>query len=120
MMFGFTANGQSIINDVIGSAGMHSMNAGGIQLSWTIGEPITETTSNPTWILTQGFHQSWQSQGTIGQSPYESSQLTVNVYPNPVRDGAGSRHSGKNPQSTSPVIAVKTAIQIRRLSGPFH
>ena len=86
MMLGFTANGQSIVNDVIASAGMHSMNAAGVQLSWTIGEPITETNSNSTWILTQGFHQSWQSQGTIGQSPYEPSQLTVKVYPNPVRE----------------------------------
>ena len=65
---------------------MHGMSANGVQLSWTIGEPITETFSNSTWILTQGFHQSWQSQGTIGQEPYEHSQLTVKVYPNPVRE----------------------------------
>jgi len=84
-MLGFSANGQSIINDVIGSAGMHGMSANGVQLSWTIGEPITETASNNTWILTQGFHQSWQSQSTNLQ-PNTSTPLIVQVYPNPVRE----------------------------------
>ena len=65
---------------------MHGMSANGVQLSWTIGEPITETASNNTWILTQGFHQSWKSQGTIGQQPYKNSPLIVKVYPNPVRE----------------------------------
>ena len=78
-------NAQSIINDVIGSAGMHGMSANGVQLSWTIGEPITETASNNTWILTQGFHQSWQSQSTSIQSD-ANTPLIVQVYPNPVRE----------------------------------
>ena len=71
---------------MLGSAGMHGMSADGVQLSWTIGEPITKTVSNNTWILTQGFHQSWQHQGTIGQQPHENDYLTVKVYPNPVRE----------------------------------
>ena len=65
---------------------MHCMSANGIQLSWTIGEPITETVSNNAWIITQGFHQSWQYQGPIGQSPYDHPSFTINVYPNPVRE----------------------------------
>lgn len=64
---------------------MHGMSANGVQLSWTIGEPITETASNNTWILTQGFHQSWQSQSTSIQSD-ASTPLIVQVYPNPVRE----------------------------------
>jgi len=65
---------------------MHGVSANGIQLSWTIGEPITETVSNNAWIITQGFHQSWQYQGPIGQAPYEHASFTINVYPNPVRE----------------------------------
>ena len=65
---------------------MHGVSANGIQLSWTIGEPITETVSNNAWIITQGFHQSWQYQGPIGQQPYDHPSFTINVYPNPVRE----------------------------------
>ena len=86
LLFSFPANSQSIINDVIASSGMHGMSANGIQLSWTIGEPITETVSNNAWIITQGFHQSWQYQGPIGQPPYDHPSFTINVYPNPVRE----------------------------------
>jgi len=85
LSIGLIANSQSIVNDVIGSAGMHSMSADGTQLSWTIGEPITETVSNNTWMITQGFHQSWQSNST-NVMPNDASPLIVKVYPNPVKE----------------------------------
>ena len=73
-------------NDVIGSAGMHSVSSTGTMLSWTIGEPIVETQGGATYILTQGFHQPWISGSStslpIPQSPF----FEINVYPNPVRD----------------------------------
>ena len=77
---------QSIVNDVIGSAGMYSVSATGIHLSWTVGEPVTETVSNNAYILTQGFHQPWEPQETIGQPPSGDHHLNVTVYPNPVRE----------------------------------
>jgi len=58
--------------EVISSGGDYYENAD-ISVSWTIGEPITETISNSSNILTQGFHQS---------------KLTVSIslFPNPTQD----------------------------------
>lgn len=77
---------QSIVNDVLGSAGMHSVSPTGVHLSWTIGEPVVKTVSDNTYILTQGFHQPWGPQETIGERPLMDPHLTINVYPNPVRE----------------------------------
>ena len=86
LLSGPTIVAQSIVNDVLGSAGMHSVSPTGVHLSWTIGEPIVETVSDNTYILTQGFHQPWEPQETIGEPPSMDPQLTINVYPNPVRE----------------------------------
>ena len=86
MLSGPSVMAQSIVYDVLGSAGMHSVSPSGVHLSWTIGEPVVETVSDNTYILTQGFHQPWQPQETIGEPPPIEPQLTVNVYPNPVRE----------------------------------
>ena len=86
LLYGPLVLAQSIVNDVLGSAGMHSVSATGIHLSWTVGEPVIETASDNTYILTQGFHQPWQPQETIGQPPPGDHHLNITVYPNPVRE----------------------------------
>ena len=77
---------QSIVNDVIGSSGMHSVSSTGTMLSWTFGEPIVETQGGATYILTQGFHQPWNGNGSTSVPSNESPFVEINVYPNPVRD----------------------------------
>jgi hypothetical protein len=55
-----------------------------IQLSWTIGEPIIETFTGTSLILTQGFHQSKLNITTI--EPISFHTLELKVYPNPFSD----------------------------------
>lgn len=74
--------GQSVSPEVIATAGGHFQNASS-QLSWTLGEPITETLSNGSNQLTQGFHQtnlSWVSTFELDEN------VVFNAYPNPTID----------------------------------
>jgi hypothetical protein len=66
---------------VIGSAGDYFTSANG-SLAWTLGEVITETFTDGTKILTQGFHQPLAY--IITGIPEEGTELAV--YPNPTRD----------------------------------
>lgn len=66
---------------VIGTAGNTATNAN-TQLSWTIGEPITNTATNPNNILTQGFNQSVLLITAIDEK--QNSNITVS--PNPTAD----------------------------------
>ena len=67
-------------NDVIASSG-ESDTTDHVQVSWTIGEILTETYNNPGCIASQGFQQSFY---TISEVPeIEKLQFKVKVYPNP-------------------------------------
>jgi hypothetical protein len=66
---------------VIGSAGNTATNSN-TQLSWTIGEPITNTATNTNSILTQGFNQSVLVITAIDDN--QNSNITIS--PNPTAD----------------------------------
>jgi hypothetical protein len=66
---------------VIGSAGNTATNAN-TQLSWTIGEPITNTATNSNNILTQGFNQCVLLITAIDEK--QNSNITIS--PNPTSD----------------------------------
>lgn len=70
---------QSLSNEVIGSSGNHFTSAG-YALSWTLGEPVTETFTGPNYILTQGFHQPEINLSGIPDQPYEGE---LSAYPVP-------------------------------------
>lgn len=86
-MICFCIIGICIINlnaqEIISSSGSYSQNANG-SLSWTIGEPMTETLTNGTEILTQGFQQSNLTVSSIFE--LEQLNITVKVAPNPTPD----------------------------------
>jgi hypothetical protein len=73
--------GQSLERQVIGNAGGHFQNANA-QLEWTIGEPVVETITGSSAILTQGFHQTSLSVTAISNS---ESSAGFNLYPNPTQ-----------------------------------
>lgn len=73
---------QSITPIVIGSTG-GDFTSSEAQLSWTVGEPVTETVTNDD-IITQGFHQPYDRHH-IGISSMEESG-TITLYPNPTAD----------------------------------
>jgi hypothetical protein len=72
-----TLKGQQVISSAGGSA-----TGTGVQLSWTVGEPVIETFTGSSAILTQGFHQSKLTITAIDFALYP--ELELSVFPNPV------------------------------------
>jgi hypothetical protein len=66
---------------VVSSAGAQFENASA-QLSWTLGEPVIETYTNASTILTQGFQQTKFVVTAIDLPAI--ADLQISVYPNPV------------------------------------
>jgi len=70
---------QSLTPEVIATAGDHFTNTSS-QMSWTLGEPVTETYLTGAAQLTQGFHQTNLTIVAV-DDPVAAFQLRV--YPNP-------------------------------------
>jgi hypothetical protein len=83
---------------VISSAGA-SATGTGVQLSWTIGEPVIETFTGTSAILTQGFHQSKLTVTAVDPTLFPG--LDVSVYPNPVSTQLRYKISGERIQNLS-------------------
>jgi hypothetical protein len=66
------------------SSGGETQKVSGYEVSWTIGEPVTETLSGSANILTQGFHQPKLSVTPV--SEFQKSGIELKVYPNPTSD----------------------------------
>ena len=75
------AFGQQLSPEVISSAGDYQ-EAGGYSISWTLGEPVTETFTGVDNILTQGFQQT----NLVVISVSETPSLDWSVFPNPTAD----------------------------------
>lgn len=95
-VFGFTlmvsgASAQSVSPEVLGSAGTHASTTNA-QVSWTIGETITETYQSTNNDLTQGFHQT-----TITISALEEvvPDFALEVFPNPAQEQINVRWTGE-------------------------
>jgi len=69
--------------EVISSAG-ETQKISGYEISWTIGEPVIETISAGTIILTQGFHQSKLT--ITPATEFLFSDIELKVYPNPTNE----------------------------------
>jgi len=78
-VFFFNINAQ----EVISSSGDYFVNSNG-SISWTLGETITETFTDGTKILTQGFQQSRLSASSVFE--LEDMGITVKISPNPTQD----------------------------------
>lgn len=95
MLSATVASGQQVIS----SAGA-SATGTGVQLSWTVGEPVIDTFTGTSAILTQGFHQTRLTVTAIEVIPVPDLDLTV--YPNPVSSVLRLQAIGKKkvPQMT--------------------
>ena len=82
---------QFVSPEVLGAAGTHQA-AAATQVSWTIGEPITETFSSAANDLTQGFHQSNLTVTAIDELPPD---FALDVYPNPASEDLNVRWTGQ-------------------------
>jgi len=74
------AVGQSITPEIQSTSGAYYTGTNA-QLSWTMGEPIIETVSSTSSIITQGFQQPEYDIVGIDENPETSWQVTV--FPNP-------------------------------------
>jgi hypothetical protein len=84
MTLGFIlAYGQSLDLTVIATAGEYFQGTNAT-LSWTLGEPMIETFSSSSNILTQGFQQSKYIINNIYENP--ANDFIINIYPNPAND----------------------------------
>lgn len=70
---------QSVSPEVISSGGDHFTTANA-QVSWTLGEVVTETVAAGSSQVTQGFHQ---TNLTITALDDVDQNFTVKIYPNP-------------------------------------
>ena len=69
--------------EVVSSGGEYFENTN-ISISWTLGEPVTETISDENNILTQGFQQSKLSTSEIFS--LNSDIFDIKLFPNPTKD----------------------------------
>ncbi|NND05984.1 MAG: T9SS type A sorting domain-containing protein [Saprospiraceae bacterium] len=87
------------IQDIIAGSGDHFANEQ-ISLSWTLGEPVSETIGSSSIFLTQGFLQSRLLVTSI-KSPIP---VSVKVYPNPTSDQVQIEH----PSLSSYLVRLST------------
>lgn len=80
LLLNIMASGQSLSPDVIAAGGAYFQSAGFGSLSWTLGEPATETLGDGI-IFTQGFHQVFDDLVYVPYGPETSSVL--DLFPNP-------------------------------------
>jgi len=76
----FFISGHCYSQQVISSAGT-SAEGTNVRISWTVGEPVIETFTGTSVILTQGFHQSKLTITALEKIDLPS--LELKVYPNP-------------------------------------
>lgn len=88
------AKAQYMSPEVISSSG-GDFHGTGSSLSWTLGEPVTETSTGSNAILTQGFQQDNYTVVSVFENP--SADISVSVYPNPVTDiiNISAKNSGE-------------------------
>jgi hypothetical protein len=82
MIVGFSLSAQSIERQVIGSAGT-VFNAGGYEMSFTVGETKVSSYNSGGHWLTEGFQQGELSVNTGIKDNAVYEELGVTVYPNP-------------------------------------
>jgi hypothetical protein len=80
---GANIQAQTVSPRVVASAGDFASN-GGYSISSTVGEAVVQTFSSSNFYLTQGFQQPSLYIGNINEE--NKSGISVEVYPNPVRD----------------------------------
>jgi hypothetical protein len=72
---------QTVTPTVYSNQGGYNVAAGG-DISWTIGEPVSETYTTSTKMTTMGFHQ--PELGMVTLIKEQGNDKAVLVYPNPV------------------------------------
>lgn len=78
ILVGSQSSSQEVISPTGGNA-----QAQGVQLNWTLGEPVIETIVSVEYTLTQGFHQ---TKLTVTSVSLFNENTNITAYPNPTSD----------------------------------
>lgn len=81
--FSFEAFAQQTTPQVIATGGNISQQSNA-QISYTIGEPVIQTATDGTTILTQGYQQPHYNITLL--PPYQNTLPNITVFPNPTKD----------------------------------
>jgi hypothetical protein len=87
----YTCSSQTVTPVLLSNDGDYTTLVNG-SISWSIGEPVSETYSGPNNILTMGFHQPELAIHVLIQEQGMDSQILV--YPNPVKEMLNVNMSG--------------------------
>ncbi len=79
LLIGVTISAQEVV-----SSGGETQSASGYEISWTIGEPVIETFTGGSNILSQGFHQSKLTVTSLTE--ILNPDIKLKVFPNPTND----------------------------------
>jgi hypothetical protein len=79
----YVGKAQTVTPMVYSNQGAYNVAAGG-SISWTVGEPVSETYTTSSNQTTMGFHQPELGVATLIKE--QGNNVEVLVYPNPVRD----------------------------------
>ena len=84
VLIAVSIRGQQLSQQVIGSSGACFEASSGMTLSFSLGECVTETYSNSSVILSQGFQQGYFEVQPLAVS--DEISIDMNVYPLPAKD----------------------------------
>lgn len=85
------ANAQTLERQLVASTG-GSASAGSIQLDFSVGDLVVNTTTTTDLMLTQGFHQTYDFSTSVVAS--EVATFNIVAFPNPTRDQITIRVDG--------------------------
>jgi hypothetical protein len=94
-LFALTITVKAQQQEVVATAGEHNTN-NNIQVSWTLGETVTETGTNTSAIITQGFHQTNLTVTQINNKYFNPENLNIQIYPNPTVNNVNLDIKGDN------------------------
>ncbi len=77
-----SSNAQMLSPELLANGGGYGQNSN-MHISWSIGEPVSNTISNSTTVFTQGFHQ---PSIILSTNNHTLSNIAIDVYPNPTSD----------------------------------
>lgn len=99
LMLPLVVYSQSLSRQVVASGGAFESSSN-MTLSYTVGEPVIETFSQSSLILTQGFQQT-NLDPTVGIEEQEATNLKIIAYPNPTSNQVILELEASNEQEVS-------------------
>ncbi len=106
---------QNVAQQVIATAS-DTFTSSTAQLSWTIGQVVTSSSTKNSVLLIEGFHQSEVKTFILGATPNEN---IIKVHPNPTVDYVNLQSSSKTGTGSYQIISIEGDILINQSNVDF-